>query len=90
MLLGIYFLGLPLTCSLLSLSATISFPGNEGKKSLACRKVHESFADVLSTREDFLFLGNGGADGKFSIEANLLPSLSRGKEEPCGCHVFFS
>ena len=76
MLLGIYFLGLLLTCFLLSLSTTISFLGNEGKKSLACRKVHEIFADVLSTRKDFLFLSNGGRDGKFSIEANLLPCLS--------------
>lgn len=57
-------------------------------ESFACKNVHEFFVDVFPTREDFLYSGNGGADGKFSIEANLLPSLSWGKEGLCGCHVF--
>lgn len=55
---------------------TVSFPGYMKQKSFACKNVHEFFVDVFPTREDFLYSGNGGADGKFSIEANLLPSLS--------------
>lgn len=75
MSLGIKFLVLGLICSLFSLSTAIFFPGNGRQKSLACRNVHENCTDVLSTGEDFLFLGNGDEEGKLSVEANLLPSL---------------